>query len=77
MPKLTFDKKEILAEGKSRINNHGAAHISRKHKGKEFVWVILKEQGSNTSAPEVTDCPAKAGSFLNNCSEKQPIKNSN
>lgn len=43
MPKLTFDKKEILAEGKSKINSHGAAHISRKYIGKEFVWVILKK----------------------------------
>ncbi len=50
MPKLIFDEKEILAKGESKINNHGAAHISRKYKGFVFRWVILKEQGSETSA---------------------------
>ncbi len=50
MPKLTFDEKEILLQGKAVVNASGNIYIDngRKYQGKKVYWVILKDEGSNT-----------------------------
>jgi hypothetical protein len=41
--KIKFQDKVVVAMGTSRVNAHGAAAISRKHKGKSFTWIITEE----------------------------------
>ncbi len=52
MPKLTFDKKEILIDGEAVVNASGNIYIDkgRKYQGKKVYWVILKDGGSDTNA---------------------------
>lgn len=50
MPKLTFNKDEILEEGKSKVNKSGYAYVGRKYQGTEITWIKLrgdKKQGDN------------------------------
>ncbi len=52
MPKLTFDKKEILVDGEAIVNTSGNIYIDngRKYRGKKVYWMILRDEGSNPPA---------------------------
>ena len=52
MPKTIFDSKETIASGTGIINASGNIYIEngRKYPGKRVRWVILKDEGSDSSA---------------------------
>lgn len=57
MPKLVFDEKEIKEYGQSMVNSHGAASISRKHKGKKIIWIIPNEmEPAQSSINQLVAC---------------------
>ena len=54
--RMTRINNSIIAQGEGIINDSGNVSISRKYKGMKVIWVIPKDQGSD-SIPKSHETP--------------------